>query len=356
MHQQNIDEDSIDRFLEKLDSLFKKYGWKMIVSAPPVIGFLLFFTYFTRNKFYPSFDIIQFSSLLLSAFLIVALTIGALISIMSAPALIFKYLFFESKAAKSSFRKKVYLMVNIEGSSSIRMLASIIASPAILGALLCFGSMILYGDYFVIIFFTIPILVGITSTIESKIRNNLCRDLSLNLFFTTSFSIMIGNLSILTFIEAIIPSIKLLGDDTMQSVALLLIAMAIILTINFSCLVGLAGAKYALYINSIVAVTVLFYSGFATSLPETIVKKLDIGNYKALSIAFKKDFCSPRIMQLDIKEDCTIDEAHIIWSMGDIYFFTKESKQGGTYTFRVPKENIKTIITHTTMDKSNTIK
>lgn len=356
MHQQNIDEDAIDRFLEKLDSLFKKYGWKIIISAPPVIGFLLFFTYFTRNKFYPSFDIIQFSSLLLSAFLIVALTIGALILIMSAPALIFKYFFFESKAAKSSFRKKIYLMANIEDSNPIRMLASIIASPAILGALLCYGSMLLYSDYFVAIFFAIPILVATTSTIESKIRNNLCQNLSLNLFLTTSTSIMIGNLSILTFIEATFPNIKLLGDDTTQSIAFLLMTLAIALAISFSCLVGLAGAKYTLYINSFISITVLFYSGFATSLPETIVKKLDIGNYKALSIAFKKDFCSPRIMQLDIKEDCTIDDAHIIWSMGDIYFFTKESKQGGTYTFRVPKENIKTIITHTTMDKSNTIK
>lgn len=356
MHQQNIDEDAIDRFLEKLDSLFKRHGWKIIISTPPVIGFLIFFTYFTRNKFYPSFDILQFSSLLLSAFLLVALIIGALVVIMTAPSFLFKFVFFESKVAKENFRKKIYIMSDIENSNAFGMLVRIIAQPIILGALAFYLSILLATKYYIATFIAIPIIISIVSPLESILQNRLSKKIYLPLCFTLLIAITLGNLSILMFIATTYENIKILGDDTVQSIVFLIITAIITLTISFSCFVALAGIRYSLYMNALVAIFILFYSGFASSLPETVMEKLDIGNYKAVSVALKKDFCEPKIFKLDINEDCTISDPYVTWSMGDIYFIKKESKQGGTYTLKIPKENVRAIVTHTPLDKSNAIK
>ncbi|MNU11630.1 hypothetical protein D3C72_2596330 [compost metagenome] len=57
-------------------------------------------------------------------------------------------------------------------------------------------------------------------------------------------------------------------------------------------------------------------------LPGNVVKQLGIGNYKAEQVLFNDATCAryKEIPSYGVKTDCALDNAHITWSMGGIYF------------------------------------
>lgn len=67
---------------------------------PPTLGFGMFLAYFARNHFYPSFDIFQFSSLLLAAACLGFLTIGAFVAALFLPGAWVYYRFINTAAIK----------------------------------------------------------------------------------------------------------------------------------------------------------------------------------------------------------------------------------------------------------------
>lgn len=54
-------------------------------ALPSTLGFGMFLAYFARNHFYPSFDLFQFSSLLLAAACLGFLAIGAFVAALFLP-------------------------------------------------------------------------------------------------------------------------------------------------------------------------------------------------------------------------------------------------------------------------------
>ncbi|WP_454253387.1 hypothetical protein [Pseudomonas sp. Marseille-Q7302] len=66
--QPATDTDAVFDFILKFSSTFLRRHASLLAKVlPPTLGFGMFLAYFARNHFYPSFDLFQFSSLLLAA-------------------------------------------------------------------------------------------------------------------------------------------------------------------------------------------------------------------------------------------------------------------------------------------------
>lgn len=78
-------EDAIDVVLRASPAFLKRHGSLLVKGLPPLTGFFIFLLYFYRNHFYPSFDLFQFSSLLLAAACIGFVIVGVVVVTMVLP-------------------------------------------------------------------------------------------------------------------------------------------------------------------------------------------------------------------------------------------------------------------------------
>ena len=93
-------EDAIDVLLNTSPAFLRAHGSLLAKALPPVSGFGIFLLYFYRNHFYPSFDLFQFSSLLLAAACIGFAIVGAVIIMMVLPGAALFHWFLNTKRVK----------------------------------------------------------------------------------------------------------------------------------------------------------------------------------------------------------------------------------------------------------------
>ena len=62
------------------------------------------------------------------------------------------------------------------------------------------------------------------------------------------------------------------------------------------------------------------YSGVLTTLPETMVRTLGLGNYQAKAIVLDTSYCAKeqaRVLPTD--DQCVLKEVQVVWSLGEAF-------------------------------------
>ncbi|MCR4511109.1 hypothetical protein NUV66_17530 [Pseudomonas sp. 32.2.56] len=339
------DTDFIDRTILRIETLALKYGKQLCAIAPPAVGFSIFLAYFIKQGFYPSFDILQFTSLLISAFLTGGILIIALTLIMSIPGFAFRGFFRQDKdpmiEIKASFNSTP------EDDHSKRALSiyrTLIAIPILAGAVTNYLGLLLFTEEFSKNFFLAPILIPLISCALANYFYDLKSQSVISYFFVLAISITMSNLAIISTIDISSDLINQIKAEELQYIVILIAYIAVATLITISCIGAFAGYKYVIYANLAFSSAIMFYSGALSNFPDEFIKKLGLGNYTATSIILEKDFCEPAIFKIEINNNCELRDAFVIWSLGEYTVFRVKSEAGGTYKFQVQNKFIKAIV------------
>lgn len=82
----------------------------------------------------------------------------------------------------------------------------------------------------------------------------------------------------------------------------------------------IAGWKAAMMFSLFFALFLAGYSGVLTTLPETMVKTLGLGNYQAKAIVLDAAYCAkeqPKV--LPTTEHCVLQDVQVVWSLGEAF-------------------------------------
>ncbi|VXC03700.1 conserved membrane hypothetical protein [Pseudomonas sp. 8BK] len=341
----NIEEDAIDKTIAKFEAFALKHLKEILTIAPPIIGLSIFLSYFVKQGFYPSFDILQFSSLLIFAFIIGAILILSIASALAAPGFIYKSILLSHDKSKKKLR--IHFINPDESEDRIQMFfvyRILIFYPILFGGLLNWLAVFSFSDHYMPIFFTIPLFISLIFCAISSQFLEFQASSIFALFLTLLIAVLMSNFSILTIILVAKEAIFNAGNDIAQSAVILIGSIFISLVISISCIAVLGGIRYLLYACIIFSAVILFYGGVLTSFPSKFINMLSLGNYTATSLVLTKDFCEIKNFPVEINEKCELTDAHIIWSLGDHTLARVESKAGGTYRFQIQNKYIRAIV------------
>lgn len=85
-------------------------------------------------------------------------------------------------------------------------------------------------------------------------------------------------------------------------------------------MVFIAGWQAALMFSSIFAFILAGYSGALTTLPETMVKTLGLGNYQAKAIVLDTSYCAKNQSGvLPTDDQCVLKDMQVVWSLGEAF-------------------------------------
>ena len=82
----------------------------------------------------------------------------------------------------------------------------------------------------------------------------------------------------------------------------------------------IAGWKAAMMFSLFFALFLAGYSGVLTTLPETMVRTLGLGNYQAKAIVLDTSYCAKeqaRVLPTD--DQCVLKEVQVVWSLGEAF-------------------------------------
>ncbi|MDH4651416.1 hypothetical protein [Pseudomonas sp. BN606] len=174
---------------------FATENFKVIVAtAPLAFGFIVFLFYFTKHGFYPSFDIFQFSSLLISAFCIGALAFIMLAALTAFPGTFIVQNFLRRQEIKKTISKLTDGRTTGEQSRVIFFsLRTVVLWPCVVNAAVTFSSLELFPGHLLWFMLISPIAVsilfslGLTQSLYLNWKNVGIYILasSLTLFFST---------------------------------------------------------------------------------------------------------------------------------------------------------------------------
>ena len=341
----NIEEDAIDKTIAKFEAFALKHLKEILTIAPPIIGLSIFLSYFVKQGFYPSFDILQFSSLLIFAFIIGVLLILSIAWALAAPGFIYKNILLSHEKSKKKLR--IHFINPDESEDRTRMFFAyriLIFYPILFGGLLNWLAMFSFTEQYIQIFFTIPLFVSLIFCAISSHSLEFQPSSIFALFFTLLTAVFMSNFSMLTILLATKESMLNIDGDVAQLAVTLIGTIVISLVISVSCIAVLGGIRYLLYACIIFSAVILFYGGVLTSFPSKFINMLSLGNYTATSLMLTKDFCEIKNFPIEINEKCELTDAHIIWSLGDHTLARIESKAGGTYRFQIQNKYIRAIV------------
>lgn len=340
-----IEEDAIDKAISKFESFALKHLKEILTIAPPVIGLSIFLSYFVEQGFYPSFDILQFSSLLIFAFVIGVLLILSIALALAVPGYIYKSILLSHE--KTQKKLKLHFIKPDESEDKAQMFfvyRIFIFYPVLLCGLLNWLAAYRFHDYYTPIFLTTPLFISLIFCAISSYKLEFQASSVFALFFTLAVATFMSNFSIITIFLVTKELILNIDGEFAQLATVIIGTLFVSLVISVSCIAVLGGIRYLLYACVAFSFVILFYGGVLTSFPSKFVNMLSLGNYTATSLMLTKDFCEIKNFPIEINDKCELTDAYIIWSMGDYTLARVESKAGGTYRFQIQNKYIRAIV------------
>jgi len=316
-----------------------------ITIAPPAIGLSIFLSYFVKQGFYPSFDILQFSSLLIFAFIIGALLILSIALVLAVPGYIYKSILLSHEQTRKKLR--IHFINSDDSEDRKQMFFAcriLIFYPILLGSLLNWLTVFSLPDQYTLIFFIIPLFVSLIFCAISSHSLEFQPNSIFALFFTLISAVFMSNFSMITITQAVKEAIFSIDGEIIQLAIVITANLVISILISISCIAVLGGVRYLLYACIFFSIAILLYGGVLTSFPSKFISMLSLGNYTATSLMLTKDFCEIKNFPIEINEKCELTDAHIIWSLGDHTLARVESKAGGTYRFQIQNKYIRAIV------------
>lgn len=312
------DTDPIERLMAFSSTFLRRHiGW-LVKVFPPLFGFAIFVLYFYRNGFYPSFDLFQFSSLLIAAACIGFCFVGILVAALFAPGAWFFHQFLNSKEIKERFRNsRPY--DNAKQDNWVLLLGSLayVLPYLLLGAALFTVTAFSPRDFLKALF-VLPIPVSLVFGIVLQQRFKLNAFSFLKYMWAAYIALVcVGGLMAFILVQSY-ALIDAEHRDAWEWVLLIGIPVVLSIVAGLCSMLHLIGWNPALHFSTFFAVIIGGYSGILTTLPETTVKKLGLGNYEATSIVLAPEYCEGGAQaRLALGEGCALDDVHVVWSLGE---------------------------------------
>lgn len=291
----------------------------MVKFLPLAFGFGMFLAYFSRNHFYPSFDLFQFSSLLLAAACLGFGVIGIFVAAFFLSGAWVFYGFLNTKAIKEDityalpyreqprFHKLMLLMILIFFlpylASGLSMLASAFLSPSL--------------------FLWVMFLGPIPAVLLAGIAVQVVFDLKPFAFWKYLHNAYLPSVAIGFLIFWMCGKTYPVVDDWVWLAKWTVLIGAPLAVAFIAALISMAFAaswNAALLFSTFFALIMAGYSGALTTLPDTVVATLGLGNYQAKAIVLDTSYCTKdqaRVLPTD--DQCVLKEVQVVWSLGEAF-------------------------------------
>ncbi|MCE4069875.1 MULTISPECIES: hypothetical protein [Pseudomonas] len=311
------EDDAFDRYVNLAGTYFRRYVRHLIRWLPPAVGFLLFLAYFVSNHFYPSFDLFQFSSLLLSAAAIGFIFVGALTVGVATPGVLLVHWFAKDKRYQGLLRQR-------EGTEQQK------DRDALWLLLLCFvlpcsltavsGSLLILsvGANSILLHFLPPTLIALIFGVALQVWFGLPKWSFLH-FLTAAITPLLAVTALALAVLASTSTLTFIPANY-QPIAIVSIMLLVGVLVGFIAPTSFAGITATLSFAVPLALAFAFYSGALTSMPERVMNWLGLGNYQATEIALDPAFCeqhAPERLKLD--KLCAMKDVHVVWSLGETF-------------------------------------
>ncbi|MGI3130260.1 hypothetical protein ACRSLK_07670 [Halopseudomonas pachastrellae] len=332
--------DFLDLILERLPPLLSRHSSLLLKVMPPFLGFALFLQYFYRNQFYPSFELSQFSSLLLAAACIGVLIVGFVVVLLVAPGIVIFHGYLNNADVKERITNG---LPEKEEERQRRVLELVVLTYV--GPILCAGIafwplLLLLPDRPVILALgTFTLIAAIFGVLTTK-RFNLPRR-TITAFFWTSF-VSIALFITLTGVVGSNLAPHLSDLPTWVQIAGLLAAVLVLtFASSISAMANVAGWYASLLFSTFYGLMICTFCGLLTALPETAVRSVGIGAYEAKSVELDPSFCDTGI---GVRNDqsCRLESPDIVWSLGETLVLRTNGND--PVQLQIPSRQVKAIV------------
>ncbi|WP_236100874.1 hypothetical protein J3Q00_09220 [Pseudomonas sp. D2-3] len=340
----SMDSDElIDLVIDRSQRFLSRYASPVAKFCPPLFGFAIFLLYFNRHGFYPTFDLFQFSSLLLAAAVLGFVLIGTYVLLLVVPGAWLHYGFVNSPPIKEDLR----YVRPANGKQSFRfisiLLGLIYVAPFAFSALCAMYVAFSYTSLFQPAIFLIPALMTLLAGLLLQKLLEL-RSYSFLRYMWSAYlpTVIVAFLSVRIILDA---SAGIDGIDNSLLQACVVYGTPLLISLIAGlCATGfIAGWSFTLHFATFFALLIAFYSGLLTTLPDKTVRAIGLGNYQAERIILDSSYCDSDAQKaLAFDNQCSLTDVHVVWLMGDSLLFKldKEGKQ----LIQVPSRFIKMVV------------
>ncbi|MDQ7985216.1 hypothetical protein QYS36_09725 [Pseudomonas sp. G34] len=340
----SMDSDElIDLVIERSQRFFSRYASPVAKFCPPLFGFAIFLLYFNRHGFYPTFDLFQFSSLLLAAAVLGFVLVGTYVLLLVVPGAWLHYGFVNSPPIKEELRyirpandTQTYRFVGI-------LIGLVYVAPFAASTLCVMYMTFAYTSLFQHAMFLAPALI----TLIAGLLLQKLLELRAYSFLRYIWSAYVPNIIVALFTFLIIrdaaTGIDRIDNDLLRAFVVYGTPVLISVIGGICAISFVAGWSFTLHFATFFALLIAFYSGLLTALPDKTVRAIGLGNYQAERIVLDSSYCdNDAQMALAFDNQCSLKDVHVVWLMGDSLLFkrTAEDKQ----LIQVPSRFIKMVI------------
>lgn len=344
----------IEAYLATATSVATEHFKAIAATLPLAFGFIVFLFYFTKHGFYPSFDIFQFSSLLISAFSIGAIAFLLFAGLTIIPGIFIVQLFLKRTEIKKTISKLIDGRTTAERDRVIFFsLRTTVLWPCVINATITFSSIELMPDHFLWFALFSPVAVsalfslGLTQSLYLTLKDVAVYILasSLTLFFSTLLFII--------FLKLAGSAISPLANSPFETLAITALAILISFFVSMTTLANLGGTKVVLLASTLFSTLMLTYGGVVTNLPKNVVRALGLGEYEARAIIFTKDYCEnfENTQNIKFSGNCAIQDAQVIWSLGESFVLSTKDRGNREIKVLLPSRYIQSVIRETETPK-----
>ncbi|KTT10099.1 hypothetical protein NS2R_19895 [Pseudomonas oryzihabitans] len=339
--QPATDTDAVfDFILEFSGTALRRHASLLAKVLPPTLGFGMFLAYFARNHFYPSFDLFQFSSLLLAAACLGFLTIGAFVAALFLPGAWVYYGFINTPAIKEDITYALPYRTEGRFRKIMLLMTLVFFVPYLLAGFSDAAILFVDPELFTSVAFLAPIPITLLAGIAVQGLFDLRRFSFLKFVWQAYLPTMIVGLFIFWMLAQAYP---LVSDwqPLFKWGALAIAPFIISFVVTMTSMVFIAGWNAALMFSLFFALFLAGYSGVLTTLPETMVKTLGLGNYQAKAIVLDASYCAkeqPKV--LPTNEQCVLQDMQVIWSLGEAFVL----RLADGSTARLPASAIRALV------------
>lgn len=335
-------DDHLETLIERAYVILKPIAPQLAKFAPPVIGFSLFLLYFHANHFYPSFDLLQFSSLLLSASGVGFAVIGLVFLALLLPGLWIFHGFMNVSGIRKGLLE--WLPKDTPDSSIFWMLGLIFLAPFCLTSLLLSFVLANFTSMYLVSFTGGSLLITLLCGITIQLKLKLPKFAFFRFAFHAWVPVMAVNGLAMSLMVDSMGFINKLDGDALKLLAICLIPLACCFVAAVTSAMSIGGAKYAAPFALFFALLISSLSGVLSGLPDRVMQQLGLGNFQAQAVLFKPDYCKGEMPAwLGLGSSCSLKDVHVIWGLGETYSFLIE-QDGKQRQVQVPSKEIKAIV------------
>lgn len=333
------DEDVFDQLLASSSAVLSRHISIILKAGPPLFGFAIFVFYFYRHQFYPSFDLFQFSSLLIAAAAIGFTIIGLLVLALFSPGLLIYHQFLQHQKVKGDLKYSLPYLEERRGWWVLKLGSLVFALPFIICTLGLMAVVILKPPLFPISVVLVPIAVTLLFGLIIQVVFELKPFSFLRYMWAADIGVIIAGLLATFTLGQSAPIIEGFQIGAWKWAIYAAVVLVIPLIAALCAFVFVAGWNAALHFSIFFALLIALYSGLLTTLPEKTVRALGLGNFQAKAILLQRDYCDEQVEHLPLDAGCAMSNIHVIWSLGETLILRRDG-----HVIQIPFRFLRAII------------